>query len=159
MFEDSSPSQKRRLEMDFDTPTRIAKGSSLPVLGTPSSGRRMDRLESLSPSGIAAQLAREVSEHSKCKDKREVFVIGIAGGTASGKTTLTNAIMGSLRDHRVRSISMDSFYRSLTPEEIANAHSTHFKIANYCNCIPVPILCFCVHPKCVSDGIFNFSNV
>ena len=47
----------------------------------------------------------------------EPFIIGVAGGTASGKTTVCNQIMQNLHDQRVAMISMDSFYRGLSEAE------------------------------------------
>jgi len=39
---------------------------------------------------------------SKVKDlNRQPFVIGVAGGTASGKTTVCDMIIQQLHDHRV----------------------------------------------------------
>ncbi len=49
-----------------------------------------------------------------------VFLIGIAGGTASGKTTVCHKIMDRLQDQCARLIHQDSFYRGLTPEEHLN---------------------------------------
>lgn len=43
-----------------------------------------------------------------------------AGGTASGKTTVCDRIMQRLHDQCVVMLSQDSFYRGLTPEEIAD---------------------------------------
>lgn len=48
------------------------------------------------------------------------LLIGVAGGTASGKTTVCHKIAESLADDRVAIISMDNFYRPLTAEEHAN---------------------------------------
>jgi len=52
------------------------------------------------------------------------FLIGVAGGTASGKTTVCDNIMKqlgqeSVSEHlrHVTTVSQDSFYRDLTPEE------------------------------------------
>lgn len=42
-----------------------------------------------------------------------VFLIGVSGGTASGKTSVCNRIVNDLGDMRVSVISMDSFYKSL----------------------------------------------
>ena len=53
-------------------------------------------------------------------------MIGIAGGTASGKTTVCDKIVQELHDHRVVLISQDSYYRGLTPEEKANVHQYNF---------------------------------
>eukprot|EP00741_Cyanophora_paradoxa_P006628 tig00001029_g6413.t1 len=41
------------------------------------------------------------------------FIIGVAGGTASGKTTVCDKIIEHLQDKRVVNISQDAFYRTL----------------------------------------------
>nr|CAG4636129.1 EOG090X050I [Eubosmina coregoni] len=58
----------------------------------------------------------------------KTFLIGVAGGTASGKSTVCSKIMEKLGqdeiDHRQRQvvcISQDSFYRELTPAESLKA--------------------------------------
>lgn len=51
------------------------------------------------------------------------FFIGVAGGTASGKTTVCDHIMQRLHDQCVVMLSQDSFYRGLTEDEHHNAHS------------------------------------
>jgi len=58
--------------------------------------------------------------------KQQPFIIGIAGGTASGKTTVCNRIIRSLGDQRVVMVSLDEFYRDLTPEECANIADVDF---------------------------------
>ena len=48
------------------------------------------------------------------------FLIGIAGGTGSGKTTVANAIVTRVGAERIAILSHDSYYRDashLTPEE------------------------------------------
>lgn len=54
------------------------------------------------------------------------FFLGIAGGTASGKTTVCSRITQSLGGQRVVLLSIDEFYRDLTPEECANIGSVNF---------------------------------
>ncbi|KRF82935.1 uridine-cytidine kinase isoform X1 [Drosophila virilis] len=61
------------------------------------------------------------------------FLIGVAGGTASGKSTVCKKIMEQLgqaeMDHTQRqvvSISQDSFYRELTPAEKLKAQKGKF---------------------------------
>jgi hypothetical protein len=56
------------------------------------------------------------------------FLIGVAGGTASGKTTVCDQIMQRLHDSCVVMISQDSFYRVLNEDEkkLANAGSFNF---------------------------------
>jgi hypothetical protein len=46
-----------------------------------------------------------------------VFVIAVAGGTASGKTTVCNLIMQRLHDQVVAMLPQDAFYKALTPEQ------------------------------------------
>ncbi|KAF0974452.1 hypothetical protein FDP41_006484 [Naegleria fowleri] len=48
---------------------------------------------------------------------KQPFIIGVCGGSASGKTTVCREIVKSLSDKRVAVISQDSFYRNLTDEE------------------------------------------
>jgi uridine kinase len=56
------------------------------------------------------------------------LVIGIAGGTGSGKTTVTNAILDRLDTSRVNVIQHDSYYRDLsahgglTPDKVNFDH-------------------------------------
>ncbi|KAJ2485056.1 Uridine kinase [Coemansia sp. RSA 2320] len=49
------------------------------------------------------------------------YVVGIAGGSASGKTSVARRIVESLNVPWVVILSMDSFYRRLTPEESKRA--------------------------------------
>lgn len=58
--------------------------------------------------------------------RKSVFVIGVAGGTASGKTTVCDSIMQRLHDQCVVMLSQDSFYRGLTSEEKANVKDYNF---------------------------------
>jgi flagellar biosynthesis GTPase FlhF len=51
------------------------------------------------------------------------LLIGVAGGTASGKTTVCRKIAEVMADDRVAIISMDNFYRPLTAEEKADVDS------------------------------------
>lgn len=55
-------------------------------------------------------------------------MIGLAGGSASGKTTVAKRIIESLKVDWVTLLSMDSFYKQLTPEqnELANNNSFNF---------------------------------
>ncbi len=58
--------------------------------------------------------------------KKEPFIIGVAGGSASGKTTVCNEIVESLSNKRVCVISQDSFYRSLSTEEKQRAAEARY---------------------------------
>ncbi|GBM77902.1 putative uridine-cytidine kinase [Araneus ventricosus] len=57
-------------------------------------------------------------------DAKSPFLIGVAGGTASGKSTVCQKIMEKVGEYsaehqqrQVICISQDSFYKELTPEE------------------------------------------
>ncbi|CAG9535259.1 unnamed protein product [Cercopithifilaria johnstoni] len=57
------------------------------------------------------------------------FIIGVAGGTASGKSSVCSRIMeklGKAHERRVVTISQDSFYRNLTAEETKKANRGEF---------------------------------
>jgi len=58
--------------------------------------------------------------------KFQAFIIGIAGGTASGKTTVCQMLMQALADQRVALLSLDEFYRDLTEEECENVVEVNF---------------------------------
>lgn len=60
------------------------------------------------------------------RQNRHPFLIGVAGGTASGKTTVCDRIMQRLHDQCVVMLSQDSFYRGLTPEEIRDVKNYNF---------------------------------
>lgn len=68
-----------------------------------------------------------------CNGKWQPFLIGVAGGTASGKTSVCSKIMSKLgqndlehHERRVVTISADSFYRPLTDPERERAHCGEF---------------------------------
>lgn len=60
-------------------------------------------------------------------NKKEPFLIGVAGGISSGKSTVCKNIiqelekLNSQHPKHILIISLDSFYKKLTPEELAKA--------------------------------------
>ncbi|XP_045074414.1 uridine-cytidine kinase 1-like isoform X1 [Coregonus clupeaformis] len=67
------------------------------------------------------------------RPRHRPFLIGVSGGTASGKSTVCAKIMELLGqnkvDHRQRKVaivSQDSFYRVLTPDQKAKALKGHY---------------------------------
>jgi len=59
------------------------------------------------------------------------FIIGVSGGTASGKTSVCNLIIKELssnekHQHRVALISQDCFYKSLDEETLRNVKEYNF---------------------------------
>lgn len=53
--------------------------------------------------------------------RKAPFVIGVTGGTASGKTTVCDKIIEALETHKVQLVSMDCFYKALDDEQKAEA--------------------------------------
>ncbi|CAM3362466.1 uridine kinase [Empedobacter stercoris] len=56
-------------------------------------------------------LAMEISNEIKNNNKTKMLVIGIAGGTGSGKTTVVNNILRDLNAESVIVISQDNYYK------------------------------------------------
>ncbi|KAI7986555.1 hypothetical protein LOK49_LG14G01001 [Camellia lanceoleosa] len=94
-----------------------------------SSSLRLDGLLSSPSSGRSPALPLSSSSSSTLADSngpKQPFVIGVSGGTASGKTTVCDMIIQQLHDHRVVLVNQDSFYRGLTAEEAKCVHEYNF---------------------------------
>jgi uridine kinase len=79
------------------------------------------------PSG-AMGTKRKTKSAQSASERGEPFLIGVAGGTASGKTTVCNRIMQQLQQTQVALISQDSFYKPLGKKEqddVANYNFDH----------------------------------
>lgn len=59
-----------------------------------------------------------------------MLVIGIAGGTGCGKTTVVNQIIAELPDEEVGVISQDSYYNDLSHLSLAERRETNFDHPN-----------------------------
>ncbi|KAI4348301.1 hypothetical protein L6164_009037 [Bauhinia variegata] len=101
------------------------------------SGLRLDGLLSSPPSSSSSSPAHRFSSSAAAASALDSslapdsapsppFVIGVSGGTASGKTTVCDMIIQQLHDHRVVLVNQDSFYRGLTPEELLRVHEYNF---------------------------------
>ncbi|KAI5672219.1 hypothetical protein M9H77_12583 [Catharanthus roseus] len=94
------------------------------------SGLRLESLRSSSPSSSprasSTPTVSSASILSAESTAKQPFVIGVSGGTASGKTTVCDMIIQQLHDHRVVLVSQDSFYRGLTAEELQHVHEYNF---------------------------------
>ncbi|KAL8551331.1 hypothetical protein ACS0TY_000424 [Phlomoides rotata] len=95
------------------------------------SGLRLESLRSVassSPSPRSASVTPTLSSFTASDPTalKQPFVIGVSGGTASGKTTVCDMIIQQLHDQRVVLINQDSFYRGLTPEESKLVHEYNF---------------------------------
>ncbi|KAG9141973.1 hypothetical protein Leryth_009318 [Lithospermum erythrorhizon] len=131
------------------------------------SGLRMDNL--LSSSSPTLSLSPTSPSH------KQPFVIGVSGGTASGKTTVCDMIIQQLHDHRVVLVNQDSFYRGLTLEELKHVHEYNFDhpdafdTEQLLECaeklmsgqsVQVPIYDFKTHQRCTdSFRLVNASDV
>ncbi|CBI40049.3 unnamed protein product, partial [Vitis vinifera] len=95
------------------------------------SGLRLEGLLSSPPSATsspsaAASATSSFSATLPDSAAKQPFVIGVSGGTASGKTTVCDMIIQQLHDHRVVLVNQDSFYRGLTAEESERVHEYNF---------------------------------
>eukprot|EP00889_Picochlorum_renovo_P007826 jgi/Picre1/34856/NNA_002322.t1 len=87
---------------------------------------KMERSLSLNNTMNASNGTSPSFRRSQASHRKSVFVIGVAGGTASGKTTVCDYIMQRLHDQCVVMLSQDSFYRGLTQEEKDNVSDYNF---------------------------------
>mmetsp|Transcript_7348 Transcript_7348/g.12684 ORF Transcript_7348/g.12684 Transcript_7348/m.12684 type:complete len:495 (-) Transcript_7348:439-1923(-) len=113
---------------------------------------------------------------SETPARQAPFIIGVAGGTASGKTTVCNQIMQNLHDQRVSLISMDSFYRGLTEEEKVNVQLQEYNF-DHPNAfdaeeilfvltelqkggpVEIPVYCFVTHSRLKETRLVNPCDV
>lgn len=58
--------------------------------------------------------------------EKKTFVIGVCGGSASGKTTVCRKIIETLDNKKVVVLSQDSFYKSLTEEQKEQARRAEY---------------------------------
>ncbi|KAG2414280.1 hypothetical protein HFD88_003471 [Aspergillus terreus] len=79
-------------------------------------------MESMSP----VYSAPTAAESSYSPPWADLSIIGIAGSSGSGKTSVAMEIVKSLNLPWVVILVMDSFYKSLSPEEHAKAHQNEF---------------------------------
>ena len=110
---------------------------AVPVQKLP--GRRARRAEMMSSTTVQAMLLclTAVGGMQMPNAKQEPFFIGVAGGTASGKTSVVDKVVKALRHESVVSITMDCFYRDLTDAERSRAHACQYDFD---------------HPNAVSHG-------
>mmetsp|Transcript_16884 Transcript_16884/g.25225 ORF Transcript_16884/g.25225 Transcript_16884/m.25225 type:complete len:353 (+) Transcript_16884:105-1163(+) len=85
-----------------------------------------NNLQSASCSSRLNNPLRKTTGQTQSSTRYEPFMIGVCGGSASGKTSVCQAIQESLRDQRVEVISLDSYYRALRQDEIENVQSFNF---------------------------------
>ncbi|KAJ3708543.1 hypothetical protein LUZ61_012248 [Rhynchospora tenuis] len=82
--------------------------------------------DELDKNGHKEELPTTSAAENGHKELREPFVIGVAGGASSGKTTVCNMIIEQLRDQRVVLVNQESFYYGLSDEELTRVHEYNF---------------------------------
>jgi len=92
---------------------------------------QQQKLHTKMPSSERQGFGPVYRRQSSCN--RPPFMIGVAGGTASGKSSVCKLIMDQLGQNEVNnihkqvvSLSQDSFYRELNPQEILLANKGKF---------------------------------
>ncbi|KAI7798219.1 putative uridine-cytidine kinase 1-like 1a [Triplophysa rosa] len=106
---------------------------------------------------------------------KEAFVIGLCGGSASGKTTVANKIIEALDVPWVVLLSMDLFYKVLSPEEQAWAASNDYNFdrpgAFDFELVKIPVYDFTSHGRqrdwknvygasvIIFEGILSFADI
>ncbi|KAG1666980.1 hypothetical protein FOA52_004263 [Chlamydomonas sp. UWO 241] len=136
------------------------------------SDREKAQHQALWPAFLAAKVAGKrrssTARASSLTASGHPFLIGVAGGTASGKTTVCDLIMQRLNDQCVVMLSQDSFYRSLTPSELVSAHNKEYNFdapeafdqeaMMQClmdlkagNSVNVPLYDFATHSRCTES--------
>lgn len=86
-------------------------------------------------------------------------VIGVSGGTGSGKSTVAKAIFKSLPDENILIIEQDAYYKdqsSLTYEERVKTNYDH-PLAFDTELLITHVKMLCEH-KCIEKPIYNFSK-
>ncbi|KAK7276996.1 hypothetical protein RIF29_18145 [Crotalaria pallida] len=84
------------------------------------SGFHMDGLEQRKASAAEQPMTSETDMI------KQPFIIGVAGGAASGKTAVCDMIIQQLHDQRVVLVNQDSFYHNLTEEEVTRVQDYNF---------------------------------
>ncbi|KAI9257086.1 uridine kinase [Helicostylum pulchrum] len=89
------------------------------------------------------------------------YMIGIAGGSASGKTSVAERVLKNLNVPWVVIVSMDSFYNILSPEDSKLAHQNRFDF-DHPSAFDYDLLCETLiklkEGKSVTVPIYNFST-
>ncbi|GFY87253.1 uridine kinase-like 5 [Actinidia rufa] len=88
----------------------------------------------MTDSEMLAALTHSIKDHFSIQSNygseevphKQPFIIGLAGGTASGKATVCNMIISQLHDQRVVLVSQESFYHSLTDEQLEKVSEYNF---------------------------------
>ncbi|XAR51929.1 Uracil phosphoribosyltransferase [Bertholletia excelsa] len=109
--------------------------------------------------GVKDHLSIQSDNHSEEVPRKQPFIIGVAGGTASGKTTVCDKIILQLRDQRVVLVNQDSFYYSLNDEQLEKVHEYNF---DHPDAFDTELLLSCMeklkHGQAVSIPNYDFKS-
>ncbi|EMS58080.1 Uridine kinase-like protein 3 [Triticum urartu] len=87
------------------------------------------------------------------------FVIGVAGGASSGKSTVCKMIIDQLCDQRVVVVTQESFYYGLSDEELVHVHDYNF---DHPDAFDTDLLLSCMeklkHGKAVDIPSYDFKT-
>ncbi|XP_059420055.1 uridine-cytidine kinase 2-B-like [Carassius carassius] len=100
------------------------------------------------------------------QNNRQPFIIGVSGGTASGKSSVCEKIMELLGQNKIDRhqrqvviLSQDSFYRELTPEQKAKALKGQYNFDHpdaFDNQLVMKTLCDIIQGKTVHIPVYDF---
>nr|XP_039270580.1 uridine-cytidine kinase-like 1 isoform X1 [Styela clava] len=92
---------------------------------------------------------------------KEAFVIGLGGGSASGKTTVATKIIEALDFPWVVLLSMDSFYKVLSPEQHERAEQNEYNF-DHIDAFDFELCCEMLrnlkHGKSVEIPVYDFTT-
>ncbi len=70
--------------------------------------------------------SEELKRIKSFKEENEILFIGIAGGTASGKTSVANELIKNLNQEKVTLVNLDSYYIDLSNLELEERKKFNF---------------------------------
>lgn len=79
---------------------------------------------------LTKELNEEIGIGLVAVNPRKPLVIGIAGGTASGKSTLCQQLIDKLGIEHYSLLTMDNFYKALSKEQVADVANYNFDSPN-----------------------------
>jgi uridine kinase len=80
----------------------------------------------LLPSAMHFAVMQPAGLHRGVIDSQKPFCIGVAGATASGKSSVVAKVIERVASRHVAAITQDCFYRNLSPEERAQADASDY---------------------------------
>uniref|UniRef100_F6U8B5 Uridine-cytidine kinase n=1 Tax=Ciona intestinalis TaxID=7719 RepID=F6U8B5_CIOIN len=122
----NGPTKERRLS------SRSNSGEAEDKVGATDLGRRKRNASVSEPISVIRTSKRTIYTagrppwYNESGEMKEAFIIGLSGGSASGKTTVAEKIIQALDFPWVVLLSMDSFYKVLTHEQHETAERNEY---------------------------------